>query len=287
MSYVLSHPCARSGLAAVSDLRSVEWRELFSTLEREQLRFLEHEPLFRSAEYTWPRDPLHEWSRCWEYPYTYYHLRGFAQVLSTGRRPIAVDVGCGVTFLPYALASLGYDVICADTDPICGRDIAKATKLVPHAPGNVSFRGIMRQELPIAEGEADVVVCISVLEHIPDCVATVREIARILAPGGLLVLTMDIDLENDRGNGLGVESYRKVLVELLRYFELAYPEVTVHPADVLRSSNSIFPAQDVGSLLNPWFLIKQKLLKPLIGRRSGPIVEIGLVVQAFVMRRLK
>ncbi|MBP8981281.1 MAG: class I SAM-dependent methyltransferase [Syntrophobacterales bacterium] len=44
--------------------------------------------------------------------------------------------------------------------------------------------------LPFADGIFDVVVCSEVLEHIPDGKAAVREIVRILKPGGDLVVSV-------------------------------------------------------------------------------------------------
>ncbi len=59
----LDNPFKRSGIAALSDLQNKEWEELFYFLEKKQAEFLEKEGEFRSAEYKWPRDPLHTWSR--------------------------------------------------------------------------------------------------------------------------------------------------------------------------------------------------------------------------------
>ena len=56
----------RSGLIPRSDFDHEEWRRGFGLLEAEQAAFLRHETAFRSAEYRWPRDPLHSWSRAWE-----------------------------------------------------------------------------------------------------------------------------------------------------------------------------------------------------------------------------
>jgi len=43
--------------------------------------------------------------------------------------------------------------------------------------------------IPVADNSFDAVMCIEVLEHVPDPVAAIRELDRILRPGGTLVVT--------------------------------------------------------------------------------------------------
>lgn len=43
--------------------------------------------------------------------------------------------------------------------------------------------------IPVEDGSFDAVLCIEVLEHVPDPVAAVNELARILRPGGRLIMT--------------------------------------------------------------------------------------------------
>lgn len=43
--------------------------------------------------------------------------------------------------------------------------------------------------IPVKDGEFDAALCISVLEHVPNPIAALREIGRILRPGGQLILT--------------------------------------------------------------------------------------------------
>src|SRR5690349_2142457 len=119
MAHPISHPFEHIGLAARSDFDSSDWREIFATLERQQMEFLAKEPLFRSKEYPWPRDPLHCWSRAWEYPYAYYHLREWRRGWPKTGLPLVVDVGSGVTFFPFSVAELGCHVVCTDPDPVC------------------------------------------------------------------------------------------------------------------------------------------------------------------------
>jgi SAM-dependent methyltransferase len=43
--------------------------------------------------------------------------------------------------------------------------------------------------MPVPDGGFDVVLCTEVLEHVPDPVAAIRELARVLKPGGRLLLS--------------------------------------------------------------------------------------------------
>jgi len=44
-------------------------------------------------------------------------------------------------------------------------------------------------DIPVPDASFDVVVCTEVLEHVPEPIKAVRELARILRPGGLMLLT--------------------------------------------------------------------------------------------------
>ncbi|HVB24497.1 MAG TPA: bifunctional 2-polyprenyl-6-hydroxyphenol methylase/3-demethylubiquinol 3-O-methyltransferase UbiG [Ktedonobacteraceae bacterium] len=48
------------------------------------------------------------------------------------------------------------------------------------------YRGFA-EALPFADGSFSVIVCLDVLEHVRDLPATIREVARVLAPGGVFV----------------------------------------------------------------------------------------------------
>lgn len=281
-------PFHRSGMATLSDLKKSEFRNVFSKLEKEQEIFLEKEAIFRSKEYKWPRDPLHDFSRVWEYPYVYYHLYEYLKRQPKNKRPIVADIGSGVTFFPFSLARIGYQVICADIDRICEKDLSLACGCVPHSPGKVEFILIEDNIVPLSDSECDAVYCISVLEHIQDFEMTIDEMARILKPNGLCLITCDINLRPEDGLQLDYVHYKRLLSSLERSFIRVFPEITIHPTDMLTTINSPYPRSgpSMGIFQTWWFIFKQRIIKPLIGRKPsnfkiGPphVAVLGLVLR--------
>lgn len=273
----------RSGLARLSDVQNEEWRQSFQTLAQSQARFLQKEEAFRSADYKWPRDPLRTWSRVWEYPYVKFHLEAWrrSSMSVVGADPRVADIGSGVTFFPFYLAQNGMDIVCVDVDPTCERDIQRASYIVPTAPGRVSFRLTEAKQLPFDDEEIDALYCISVLEHVPDFPRLVSEMARILKPGGLCVLTVDLDLV---GNGeLSIEDRRRLIDSLERSFEYAAPQSSLHPRDILHSKAGPFPTAKPSFLWRARHHVKSAVAglfteKPL----PGPY---HLAVEGFSLRR--
>lgn len=277
-----THPFDRSGFAPVSDFETPEWRELFNQLEMDQSEFLAKESEIRSPEYIWAHDPLHTWSRVWEYPYAYHHLKQARSQSQAAASPCVVDLGSGVTFFPFSIARLGYRVTCVDVDPICAKDIPRAAGMIPHAPGSVDFRMAESGVLPFQDNEVDAVYCISVLEHIPNPEKTVSEIARILKPGGLLILTIDLDLRGD--SEIGVLPHKHLVAEIEANFAYCFPELTVHPADLLDNTKGPFKHSTPKDLALIWHLLKQQI-KPLVGKSPNQVLQYLLAIQAFVMTR--
>jgi ubiquinone biosynthesis O-methyltransferase len=108
----------------------------------------------------------------------------FALIGSTGNARI-LDVGCGDGVLSIRLAQRGAHVTGLDADQgmiDAARDRAsKAHAAITFVQGNAG-------SLPFADGTFDVVVAVTVLCFVPDGQSAVREMARVLRPGGRLIL---------------------------------------------------------------------------------------------------
>ena len=111
-------------------------------------------------------------------------LRFYLQVLGDlgGRR--VLDAGCGGGLVAKGLAEAGAAVVGLDRSY---GSLQVARRAIPNgAPGRFEAVSGRLERLPFADGAFDVVVAADVLEHVPDLPAAVREIARVLAPGGSL-----------------------------------------------------------------------------------------------------
>jgi 2-polyprenyl-6-hydroxyphenyl methylase/3-demethylubiquinone-9 3-methyltransferase len=92
---------------------------------------------------------------------------------------VLVDLACGGGLMaPYA-ARLGYRHVGVDLG-LPGLELGRARGMLP-------VRGSVLA-VPLADGCADVVVAGEILEHVADDVAVLAECARLLRPGGTLVI---------------------------------------------------------------------------------------------------
>jgi SAM-dependent methyltransferase len=128
------------------------------------------------------------------------HLLASGVVPATGR---VLDVGCGDGFVTEVLASkLGssWELIGVDPDP-------QEAELASRRP--VYHRVLVRSASDTGEPAAsyDIVLSNSALEHIPDIEATLREVARVLRPGGSFVFTVPSSSFSDWLGGPGLTGW--------------------------------------------------------------------------------
>lgn len=142
-----------------------------------------------------------------------------------------LDLGCAFGFGSRSLADsyrvVGVDINRAEVvkapDTLWGKAAADATRL-PFASG--TFRGV---------------VCLEVLEHIPDVEKAIAEVARVLQPGGVFVLSVP-----NRGLLAKLDSYNV----MSRWFD---PGEIVPPGHEHRH----FSAEEMGGLLAKDFRVQR------------------------------
>lgn len=105
----------------------------------------------------------------------------------TGAEGRVLDLGCGTGLMLDRLAVRFARVVGVD---LSGEMLAGYDRARPRAAGTgvVSLARTDITALPFAAGTVDVVLCRSVLHHMDDEVAVLREIRRVLRPSGRLVV---------------------------------------------------------------------------------------------------
>ena len=95
-----------------------------------------------------------------------------------------LDLGCGTGATTELLAPAVRRVIAVDREQAM---LDAAARRLGDTPG-VELRQGELTDLPVADGEADAAICILVLHHVEDAARALCEAARILRPGGQLLL---------------------------------------------------------------------------------------------------
>ncbi len=130
-----------------------------------------------AGEWTaWARHPGHD-------SYWRFHRDAFlALVPAPGR--LTLDVGCGEGRVARDLAALGHRVLALDPAPTLSQRAAEA---------GGGLLGVLRADgtaVPVHDGAADLVVAFMSLHDMDDMHGAVRELGRVLRPGGRLCLAV-------------------------------------------------------------------------------------------------
>lgn len=158
-------------IASLSDLLSKSFQDFMKTMNCFAQR--------------WGLRQFTNWSKIWEYPWLWFH--GLSHV--DWKDSSLLDIGSELSPMPWFLASLGANVTLVETD----------RKWVPQWEGicdatglDVTWQIVPGEELPFESEWFDVVTSFSAIDHQNERSRAVKEMSRVLKPGGLFALSFDI-----------------------------------------------------------------------------------------------
>ncbi|MCD9155104.1 class I SAM-dependent methyltransferase [Aeromicrobium duanguangcaii] len=115
--------------------------------------------------------------------------------LRVGRGTRFIDVGAGAGRHSYEALRRGAHVTAFDLDEVELKGVENMFgamelegEVPPGGSGQVKVGNIL--EMPYEDGSFDVVLASEILEHVPEDVQAISELERILAPGGVLAVTV-------------------------------------------------------------------------------------------------
>ncbi len=111
--------------------------------------------------------------------------RALGEIRTGAHPPRALDLGCGTGNLTRHLLELGTNVLAADVSP----EFLNTVRRLYDRTGRLEtfqLNGIDLTGIP--DGSVDFVCAYSVLHHIPDYLAAIKDVCRVLAPGGVVFL---------------------------------------------------------------------------------------------------
>jgi SAM-dependent methyltransferase len=172
----------RLGFGDDAEARRARVREM-----RELLLRLDEEPEL-AAPIAAPEYDLGEgyalWSETYDQPLRLFPIEHPAMRMLLDPLPpgIALDAACGTGRYSEYLAARGHRVIGVDRS---GAMLAKARAKLPAG----DFREGDLEALPVASGAVDLAVCALAMVHLPAVGAAVAELARVVRPGGRVVIS--------------------------------------------------------------------------------------------------
>jgi SAM-dependent methyltransferase len=166
-----------------------------------------------------------------------------------------LDAPCGAAAFSNAVSEMGFQVFGSDIDPAAGRSLAERFR---KADLNVG--------LPWDDGTFDVACSIEGIEHLENPYQYLRELYRVLRPGGYLILTTpNIISLRSRVRFLGSSFFHKDPLPLNESDRNPFHHINLRPLHLLRydlhtngfqiaqvTCTHIKPVSFVYSFLAPW-----------------------------------
>ena len=153
-------------LAKLKDLENTKFKKLHSAVE----------------DYHNIVDYFFDWSRQWEYPWLLKNV-------PFNKKKTVLDAGGGTCYFPDIVDYYVKSVTILDRDK----------SFIKKGKGEVHdfIKQDLSEELTTTE-QFDIVLCVSVLEHIPDYLSAIQRLVPLVKSGGYLAMTLDMFLDNSK-----------------------------------------------------------------------------------------
>src|SRR5688572_2803373 len=148
------------------------------------------------------------------------HVNRYMAATDAVRGKRVLDIASGSGYGSALLAESATSVVGVDVSPDA---VSYASR--EHARSNVEFRVGNAEHIPVDDSSVDVVVTFETIEHVADYERFVAEIDRVLAPGGVALISTPNDLEFIEGNHFHLHEFvYDELMELVgRHFSFVRP----------------------------------------------------------------
>jgi ubiquinone/menaquinone biosynthesis C-methylase UbiE len=95
-----------------------------------------------------------------------------------------LDVGCGPAIFTKELVEMNFQIYSVDLS----FNMLKKAKIISNSNKNLFWANSQIEELPFVDNVFDVIICIGVITYSKNTIKALREIARILKPGGTIII---------------------------------------------------------------------------------------------------
>ncbi|MGO4832981.1 methyltransferase domain-containing protein [Rhizobiaceae sp. 2RAB30] len=195
---------------------------------------------------TWARSPGHD--AFWAY------REGLAKFIGAGSGK-ALEVGCGEGRVSRELKALGYHVTASDA-------VAAMVEAAREMDSADDYRVAGTAALPFEDSRFDLVMAYNVLMDIEDVPAALREIRRVLKPGGTLVVSL-VHPFRDRGRFAGPEADAPFIMDGTYYGRERFEGAEEHGGLTMQFAGWSQPLEDYVAALETAGLAITALREPV------------------------
>lgn len=214
--------------------------------------------------------PVNSYTRFAEYALMEEVIRSFCQTTNAGSMPRVLDVGSPKCFGLYLASNMDLEVEMTDISHLNVDQYRLMWKAIEkRAKGIALFALQDARSLQYAAKQFDVVYSMSVLEHIEGETGdadSVREMARVLKPGGLLLLSVPFGKkyveQRRRGFARAVE---KTTDQSLYFFQRIYDRAALE--------SRILPALEGLQVRSQWTIWRESVLPVRMFKKLGENVQ--------------